>query len=205
MKIKTIYPKSDHTLEIVANDGRIGIFDVAPYLKYEAFSALKDETAFMKISNGGYFIEWDCGADLSADTIEARWTQLNCHSKGFTLMEVLIAMAIFAIGILGVAKLQITSTGENTTSRTMTEGATVAVGSTEQLLVYDYDDTTNLAEGTHTPEVITGASGVEYTVTTTINDDTPMKNVKQINITVSWSDKGTTKTFAMTTYKAQEV
>jgi hypothetical protein len=27
----------------------------------------------MKVSNGGYFIEWDCGADLSADTIEARW------------------------------------------------------------------------------------------------------------------------------------
>lgn len=21
--------------------------------------------------NGGYFVEWDCGADLSADTIEA--------------------------------------------------------------------------------------------------------------------------------------
>jgi hypothetical protein len=26
----------------------------------------------MKISNGGYFVEWNCGADLSADTIEAR-------------------------------------------------------------------------------------------------------------------------------------
>jgi hypothetical protein len=22
---------------------------------------------------GGYFVEWACGADLSADTIEARW------------------------------------------------------------------------------------------------------------------------------------
>jgi hypothetical protein len=28
---------------------------------------------FMKVSNGGYFVEWDCGADLSADTIEAHW------------------------------------------------------------------------------------------------------------------------------------
>ena len=25
------------------------------------------------IYNGKYFIEWECGADLSADTIEARW------------------------------------------------------------------------------------------------------------------------------------
>jgi hypothetical protein len=30
----------------------------------------------VRIRNGGYYIEWECGADLSADTIEAgsRWT-----------------------------------------------------------------------------------------------------------------------------------
>ncbi|VAW49350.1 hypothetical protein MNBD_GAMMA03-1119, partial [hydrothermal vent metagenome] len=27
----------------------------------------------VKIHNGKYFIEWDCGADLSADTIESEW------------------------------------------------------------------------------------------------------------------------------------
>jgi len=26
---------------------------------------------------GRYFVEWDCGADLSADTIEARWELLT--------------------------------------------------------------------------------------------------------------------------------
>jgi hypothetical protein len=26
----------------------------------------------MKIKNGRYFVEWDCGADLSSDTIEAQ-------------------------------------------------------------------------------------------------------------------------------------
>jgi len=29
----------------------------------------------MKISNGGYFVEWQCGADLSADTIEAKMSE----------------------------------------------------------------------------------------------------------------------------------
>ncbi len=48
-------------------------FDVSPYLVYEAFEALRDHSEFMKVANGGYFVEWDCGADLSADTIEARW------------------------------------------------------------------------------------------------------------------------------------
>jgi hypothetical protein len=49
----------------------VGGFNVAPYLEFEAFAELKDVEEFNKISNGGYFIEWECGADLSADTIEA--------------------------------------------------------------------------------------------------------------------------------------
>jgi hypothetical protein len=60
-------------LSIIAEDGRIGLFDVTPYLEYEAFEELRDHAEFIKVSNGGYFIEWECGADLSADTIEARW------------------------------------------------------------------------------------------------------------------------------------
>ena len=51
-------------LSIVADDGRVGRFDVSPYLQYEAFEALRDETEFRKVINGGYFVEWDCGADL---------------------------------------------------------------------------------------------------------------------------------------------
>ncbi len=73
MRITQVSPQENWILSIVADDGRSGNFDVNPYLKYEAFDALKDYNEFLKISNGGYFIEWDCGADLSADTIEARW------------------------------------------------------------------------------------------------------------------------------------
>ncbi len=44
-----------------------------PYLEYEAFEPLRDINEFTKVSNGGYFVEWNCGADLSADTIEMKW------------------------------------------------------------------------------------------------------------------------------------
>ncbi|MCK5100316.1 MAG: prepilin-type N-terminal cleavage/methylation domain-containing protein, partial [Desulfobacteraceae bacterium] len=54
--------------------------------------------------------------------------------KGFTILEVMIAMAIFAIGILGVAKMQIKSTTGNTTARTITEATTVAVDRVERLI-----------------------------------------------------------------------
>ena len=73
MRIAELSPKPGWMLSIVAEDGRIGHFDVTPYLEYEAFQALRDQSEFRKVLNGGYFVEWDCGADLSADTIEARW------------------------------------------------------------------------------------------------------------------------------------
>ena len=38
---------------------------------------------------------------------------MNMKNKGFTLIEVLVSMAILGVGILGVAALQITSTQNN--------------------------------------------------------------------------------------------
>lgn len=73
MKIAELRPQSNWILSVVADDGRIGDFDVTPYLEYEAFEDLRNPEEFMKVSNGGYFVEWDCGADLSADSIEAQW------------------------------------------------------------------------------------------------------------------------------------
>jgi len=77
MRIAEVHPQPDWVQCIVADDGRIGHFDVSPYLKYEAFEELVSYSEFMKVANGRYFVEWDCGADLSADTIEAKWQVVN--------------------------------------------------------------------------------------------------------------------------------
>lgn len=73
MNIVEIIPKDNYTLYIRTEDGTTGLFDVKPYLESEVFAPLKDRTEFERIHNGKYFIEWDCGADLSTDTILARW------------------------------------------------------------------------------------------------------------------------------------
>ena len=73
MNIVKVAPKDHYRLFIQAENGLTGVFDVSPYLESEAFEPLKEKENFMKITNGGYFIAWDCGADLSADTIEAKW------------------------------------------------------------------------------------------------------------------------------------
>lgn len=73
MRIAEVHPQPNYILTVVADDGRVGQFDVSPYLQYEAFDDLRRPGEFGRVINGGYFVEWACGADLSADTIEARW------------------------------------------------------------------------------------------------------------------------------------
>ena len=73
MNIAEIVPKEDYILYIKTDDGQTGLFDLKPYLESEAFEPLKNRGEFERIHNGRYYIEWECGADLSADTIEARW------------------------------------------------------------------------------------------------------------------------------------
>ena len=77
MRLAELKTLPDHVLAIIADDGRAGRFDVTPYLGYDAFEPLRDPTEFSKISNGGYSVEWNCGADLSADTIDAQWQVVN--------------------------------------------------------------------------------------------------------------------------------
>jgi hypothetical protein len=77
MNILEVIPKDDYTLFIKAENGTTGLFDVKPYIESEGFAPLKDWTEFASIRNGKYFVEWDCGADLSFDTIQARWKIIN--------------------------------------------------------------------------------------------------------------------------------
>ncbi len=76
MNIVEVIPKENYTLYIKTDDGRAGLFDLQPYLESEAFAPLRDRREFERVHNGKYFIEWECGADLSADTIQTRWTRV---------------------------------------------------------------------------------------------------------------------------------
>ena len=72
-------------------------------------------------------------------------TQNNQNNRlelnhGYTLIEVMIAMAIFAIGILAIFSMQITSTGSNALARGLTENYTAAMDKVEELLALPYDD-----------------------------------------------------------------
>lgn len=82
MIITQVKPQEDYKLFIYSDDGRMGVFDVFPYLDSEAFKELKNKDNFKKVNNNKYFIEWECGADLSADTIECNWELTHSSHRG---------------------------------------------------------------------------------------------------------------------------
>jgi Protein of unknown function (DUF2442) len=67
--ISQVVANRDWTLDVTFADGSRRIYDVQPLLATEAFEDLKDIGLFLQVRNGGYFVEWPTGADLSADTL----------------------------------------------------------------------------------------------------------------------------------------
>jgi type IV pilus assembly protein PilV len=122
-------------------------------------------------------------------------------NQGFTLIEVLIAMAIFAIGILAVGSMQISAISTNAGARNSTTVVTMAKDRAEELtaLPYDHADLVGSADpGTlHTPAA--SADGIDndedgqideageagqVSIAWNVIEDQPVANTKSIRVTV---------------------
>jgi len=101
-------------------------------------------------------------------------------SRGFTLIEVLIAMAIFAIGFLALATIQIKSIAQNATARMYSEATTMAVESVERLMALPYDHP-DLNQGGNAHTMADGA----YTIEWDVQNNKPVKAAKTIVVSVN--------------------
>ena len=112
--------------------------------------------------------------------------------EGFTLVELLIAITILAVGILGVASMQVSAIRANDFASAQTEAATAGMDRIEKLLRLPYDHA-DLASGNHTdPSPPNG-----YTVGWTVTDNSPVNNTKTVAVTVNWIDHGKAKSVSM--------
>ena len=118
-------------------------------------------------------------------------------NQGFTLIEVLIALSIFSIGILAIANLQISSTNHNTSARKHTEAVTWAGDLIEFLTVLDYDDG-NLDVGTP-HQIIEGI----YTIDWNVTDSSPLNNAKTINVSITYGGFGGQRSISLDFIKAR--
>ena len=123
-------------------------------------------------------------------------TQMDKLKKenGFTLLEVLVAITIFAVGLLAVAALHTSAIKMNSTSNKMTNLSTLAMDQIERLSALPYADAA-LNAGTHGPTAF--PTNANYSITYIVNDtlvliDSDWVSIKK-TVTVTVSGRGKTE------------
>ncbi len=110
-------------------------------------------------------------------------------AAGFTPMEVMIAMVILSVGILGVFSMQIRAINQNAAARMQTEATALAAQHMELLKAVPFDHTMLSADAGLNPHAAPrGAFTLQWTVTTpTVSPADVYRDlsVKIVNLTVT--------------------
>jgi len=114
-------------------------------------------------------------------------------AAGFSLIEVMFAIAFLGFGLLAVAQMMPLATRQVVSSKQLTDAMTAGQSLMEELKMDDYAGNT-LTPGNHTRQ--SGAYALAWTVTA----NEPVVNSKRVDLTVTWRVSGTDKTATMSTY-----
>lgn len=114
-------------------------------------------------------------------------------ADGFTLIEVLVAITIFAVGLLAVAAMQNSAILMNSTAGKITNLSTWGMDKIEELSAMPYTDPWLQAAGNPPGNDSAGNTHREvsgdYTISWTVIDNNPLPNTKNISVTVTGRGK----------------
>ncbi|MEW6674880.1 MAG: prepilin-type N-terminal cleavage/methylation domain-containing protein [Nitrospirota bacterium] len=128
------------------------------------------------------------------------------NQNGFTLVEVLIALAILSIGLLALAGLQVVVIKGNTGSKNLSSAVILAEAKIEELKKSGF---VNLVNGNfqdaNNPVNETGQAGGIFTRSWAIADYLGSADMKQITVTLTWTDSVGDHTISVTTVFSKAV
>ena len=105
---------------------------------------------------------------------------------GFTLLEAVVAMLVFTVGILATTTMQQSALNGGKNAQQITEACNLAADQLETLRPLDYLEDAALDPGAYTfPPAVTGT---DYTLTYTVQEDAIIDNTKWIHINVQWME-----------------
>jgi prepilin-type N-terminal cleavage/methylation domain-containing protein len=136
-----------------------------------------------------------------------RVRSLRNGAPGFTMIEVLVALALFGIVGGGLVANSVAAVRHNRVSHGLSAATALAQDQLEQLRALD--PTTNpaaLAAGTHAdpdnPITALGGPWGTFTRQWTVTRDSPVAGASTVSVTVSWTD-GVTRTVRLRAYVCQ--
>ena len=126
------------------------------------------------------------------------------NNRGFSLLEVVVAMGIFSVGILAIAGLQVMATSGNAKARFSTEAAILAQDVSERLLSMDYDSASPIAAFQVGTNDWTDPPGGRYQVDYTVAAST-LAGAINITVRVRWWAYGLPRRYNLTFIKTEAI
>jgi prepilin-type N-terminal cleavage/methylation domain-containing protein len=108
----------------------------------------------------------------------------NNHS-GFTIIEVMIAISIFAIGFLAISSLQFSASRNNRTASEITQAASIVADRMERIMAMPYTHS-DLDPALNPHMVSQEKYDIQWVVTDSDLNFDGINDAKTINMTVSW-------------------
>jgi len=106
--------------------------------------------------------------------------------KGFTLIEALIALGIFSIGILAVTSLLVSSNMQSRRSAEITEASAIAFNQMEELMLIPFDHS-DLSSASNPHTSASGKYQVQWNaIESDLNNDA-INDSKTIELAVTWN------------------
>ncbi len=125
-------------------------------------------------------------------------------ARGFTVIEVLVAVGLFGILLVAMSSLFLATTLVGATDRTSTDATVVSQEEFEILRGMNY---ISIPGGTRPCLARTTVAGRTYTCSRTVElnpiiDEDPEPNMKRITVTLTWQVGGRTRTYVARTVYA---
>jgi prepilin-type N-terminal cleavage/methylation domain-containing protein len=115
---------------------------------------------------------------------------MKLSHDGFTLIEVLVGMVIFAISSLAVSSLMVNHSKLVSLNAQSSEAIALAQDKLEDLRATSFSTLASFGTSVTPP-----LKGTVYTTTWTVQQNTPATGMATLTVTVAWNHKGEAKSY----------